>query len=337
MDLLDTLAEWIDVPSVTGSENAYGDVLARRLAELGFEVERQELAPGRSNVLAHRGEPLVAFCTHQDTVPPWFGARREGDVLFGRGACDAKGQALAQIEAGRRLIESGEDRIGYLFTVGEEIDSAGAQLANERLAAPWRSRYTIVGEPTENEFIRGGKGVFRGTLTARGVAGHSSRPAGPSAIHALVRAIHGMLEDEWGRVEPFGEGTINFGEIEGGVAANVTAASATASVMVRAVEPVEVVEERMRRHLGKRVELEVYKSYGPIDFHVPEGHEGGIVTFGTDAPYIDRWGTLLLYGPGSIEDAHTADEKIEKDELVRAVEELEVTTRSLLDQIDSGR
>ncbi len=327
--------EWIDVESTTGSEADYGDALARRLEREGFGVERQELAPGRFNVLARGENPLVVFCTHLDTVPPWFGPRREGRVVYGRGACDAKGPALAMIEAARRLLAAGEERIGFLLTVGEEIDSAGAQLANARLADPWRPRYTIVGEPTGNEFVRGGKGIYRCTLHARGVAGHSSQPTGPSAVHELVAAIHRMLGDEWGREDPFGEGTINFGEIKGGVAANVVAPAARASVLVRAVEPPEVVEERLRRHLGEHVELEAFKSYAPIEFHVPEDRSGTVVAFGTDAPFLGGWGTPLLYGPGLIEDAHTADEKLTEESFLRAVDDYEATARSLLAKIDA--
>ena len=330
MGAFETLMDWIDIDSVTGGEGDYGDALARRLAASGFAVERQDLAPGRFNVLARADEPQVVLCTHLDTVPPWLGPRRAGRVLYGRGACDAKGPALAMILAAERLVAAGERRVGFLFTVGEETDGAGAQLANERIAAPWSPRYTIVGEPTDNRFIRGGKGVYKGDLRATGVAGHSSQCVGPSAIHELVGAVHGLLGESWGEHPVFGSGTINFGNIHGGVAANVVAAEASASVMVRTVEDPEVVERRIRARLGDAVTLVEAKGYGPVDFHVPGGGDGPIVAFGTDAPYLTRWGRPLLYGPGSILDAHTADEKLTESSFEQAVADYERTVRDLL-------
>jgi len=330
MSAIDTLLDWIAIDSVTGGEGDYADALIRFVEAAGFAAERQELAPGRFNVLARAGEPRVVFCTHLDTVPPWFGPTREGGLIRGRGSCDAKGPAMAMIQAACNLLASGEDRIGFLFTVGEETDGAGAQLANARQTDPWRPRYTIVGEPTDNRFIQGGKGIYKCKLHAKGVAGHSSQPIGPSAIHELVGAIQRMLSKEWGDHEVFGKGTINFGEIEGGLAANVVAPRATAEVLIRAVEEPAVIEARLRAELGEHVELEHEKSYPPIRFHVPEGREGPVVAFGTDAPWLTGWGKPLLYGPGSILDAHTADEKLELSSFERAIADYERTARELL-------
>ncbi len=335
MTTIDRLLDWIDIDSVTGAEGDYGDALIRELESLGFAAERQVVEQGRFNVLARAGDPQVVFCTHLDTVPPFFGPSREGRTIHGRGACDAKGPALAMVEAARRLTTSGEDRIGFLFTVGEETDGAGAQFADAHRSAPWTPAYTIVGEPTDNLFVAGGKGVYKCKLHAHGVAGHSSQPIGPSAIHELVGAIHRMLSDEWGDHELFGRGTINFGEIEGGLAANVVAPAASANVLVRAVEEPEVIEARLRTHLGEHVTLEPSKGYGPVEFVVPEGKTGPVVAFGTDAPFLKGWGKPLLYGPGSIRDAHTAHEKLTEDSFERAVADYEATVRELLGRIDA--
>ncbi|MCZ6597393.1 MAG: M20/M25/M40 family metallo-hydrolase [Planctomycetota bacterium] len=329
---LDTLQDWIDIPSVTGDEADYGDALVRKLEGLGLDVERQRLSEGRFNVLARAGAPEVVFCTHIDTVPPWFGPSRKGDVVYGRGASDAKGPALAMIEAVRELLADGERRIGFLFTVGEEIDSAGARLANEELAEPWRPRYTIVGEPTGNRFVRGHKGIYKCALRARGVAGHSSQDVGPSAIHELIGVAHRILGDGWGEHPVFGRGTINLGEIAGGLAANVVAPEASAEVLVRTVEEPAVVEERLRSHLGEHVELVSGKGYAPIEFVVPAGADGMIVAFGTDAPFLGRWGRPLLYGPGSILDAHTKDEKLTRASLEQAVGDYARTARECLSE-----
>jgi len=331
-DLIDTLCDWIAIDSVTGREGDYGDALSRHLVALGFDVERQELEPGRFNVLARAGAPDLVYCTHLDTVPPYFGPTRSGSLVHGRGACDAKGPALAMIEAGRRLLASGERRVGFLFTVGEETDGSGAQHANEVSSERWKPRWTVIGEPTDNRFVRGGKGVFKGTLRAHGVASHSSRPLGPSAVHELVHVAHRLLEESWGQHAVFGQGSLNLGLVQGGLAANVVAPSASASLMVRVVEDPRVVEERIRRCLAKDVEFEAEKSYGPVEFFVPGagGDDAPVVAFGTDAPWLTRFGTRLLYGPGSIDDAHTDHEKLSLASFERAVGEYERTARELL-------
>jgi acetylornithine deacetylase len=329
-DPLGVLAEWIDVPSVTGAEADYGDLVGRFLAAEGLGVEHQEVEPGRFNVLARGANPDVVFCTHLDTVPPFFGPRIERGVIYGRGACDAKGQALAMLLAARRLLREGEERIGFLLTVGEETDSAGAKHADRRLAEPWNPRYVVVGEPTDNTFVRGHKGIYKCRLHAHGVAGHSSQDVGPSAIHELVGALERILGADWGADERFGGGTINVGHVSGGLAANVVAPDAAAELLLRIVEDPTVVTARLTGLLGPHVELVEGKGYGPLGFHVPPGADSIAVAFGTDAPYLPRWGTPLLYGPGRILDAHTADEKLSLESLERAVDEHVRTVRRLL-------
>lgn len=335
------LVEWIEIDSVTGSEAAYADALARDLVRRGFDVEVQQVSEARANVLARAGHPEVVFCTHLDTVPPWFGASRDRQVVRGRGSCDAKGPALAMATAGELLLAEGEDRIGYLFTVGEEIDSIGAQHANAELARPdfaarWSPRYTIVGEPTENRFVRSHKGIFKGRLCAHGVAGHSSQPIGPSAVHELCAAIAALLQEDWGKHPLFGEGTLNFGRIEGGVAPNVVADRAQATLLLRAVEDPASVEQRIRRHLSEHVTLESkFRNYGPVEFVVPPDSDELHVAFGTDAPHLGRWGKPLLYGPGRILDAHTDHELCSLASLEQAVGDYAAVTRWLLAQQDA--
>lgn len=334
--LVRTLVEWIEIPSVTGSEGDYGDAVGRALEGAGLAVEKQELAPGRWNVLARAGAPEVVLCTHLDTVPPWFGSRVSGGTVHGRGACDAKGQAVAFLAAAAALLAEGEERVGLLFTVGEELDSAGATLANERLADPWRPRFTIVGEPTDNRFVRASKGSFKGRLVARGVAGHSSQDVGPSAVHELVGCVHRLLGADWGRHGLLGAGSLNVGRIEGGVAPNVVAERAEATLLLRAVEAPDVCRAKIEACLGPQVALESeFANYGPVEFHVPAGREGVLAAFGTDVPFLRRWGTPLLCGPGSILDAHTDHERVQVADLEAAARTYRDTARELLAGIDA--
>ena len=321
------------MPSITGDEANYADQLGRYLTARGFSVERQEVAPGRFNLLARAGLPQVVFCTHLDTVPPFIAPSEDREFVRGRGSCDAKGPALALIEAGAQLLARGEDRIGFLFTVGEETDSLGAQIANARLAEPWQPRYTIVGEPTDNRFVSGHKGIFKARLEAHGVAGHSSQTTGPSAIHELVHCLSNLLREDWGEHATLGKGSLNVGEVDGGVAANVVADKASATLLLRAVESPLVTESKLRRHLTQHVHLDcLYKNYGPVEFHVPASETGMPAAFGTDAPHLKNWGTPLLYGPGRIIDAHTDHECVSKRSLEEAIATYAKTAADLLER-----
>ena len=84
-----TLADWIDVESVTGGEEDFARAAASALESRGFAVELQRVDEGRYNVLARADAPSVVFCTHLDTVPPFIPPRIEGGTVYGRGACDA--------------------------------------------------------------------------------------------------------------------------------------------------------------------------------------------------------------------------------------------------------
>ncbi|MCP3919870.1 MAG: M20/M25/M40 family metallo-hydrolase [bacterium] len=330
-ELYETLVDWIEIPSVTGDETDYGDALARALAAHGFDVELQEVSPRRFNVLARAGRPEVVFCTHLDTVPPYFGSRTDADFIHGRGSCDAKGQAAAMLFAGAELLRQGEDRIGFLFTVGEETTSDGAAHADAHLAEPWAPRNVIIGEPTDSAFVASHKGIYKVRLVAHGVAGHSSQDVGPSAIHELVASTGRLIEAGWGEHPVFGKGTVNVGQIGGGVAANVVAEQAEADVLIRSVEPPEVVEERLASCLSKHVEIDHdFKNFAPVAFHVPAGEAAESVAFGTDAPHMPRWGQPLLYGAGSILDAHTDHEKVSKRDLALCVERHVRTVHELL-------
>ncbi len=335
--LIRLLREFIEIPSISGEEGDYGDRVARELAALGLAVERQELEPGRFNVLARAGRPEIVFCTHLDTVPPFFGSRADATHVHGRGACDAKGQAVAMIAATRELLARGEDRIGLLFTVGEELASEGAAHADRNLAEPWRPRYVVLGEPTDGRFVSAHKGVYKAKLCATGVPGHSSQEGGPSAVHELVRCTARLLALEFGAHELLGRGTLNVGTIRGGIAANVVAESAEAEILVRTVEPPEIVEARLRSCLSPRVELQLpYKTYGPVEFALPAGETGSTVAFGTDAPHMPHWGRPLLYGCGSIRDAHTDHEKVAKRDVALSAERHVRLAEELLARAEVG-
>src|SRR4029079_11588639 len=176
-----------DIPSVTGEELAVGQFVSDYLEQLGFRVERQEVAPDRFNVIATTdASPRVVFSTHMDTVPPFIESREDNEFIYGRGSCDAKGIIAAQIFAAQRLRDAGVNHVGLLFTVDEEMGSLGAQAANKHPVAE-SCEFLINGEPTDNRLAIGTKGSVRVIITTEGRAAHSAYPeAGESAIEKLL-------------------------------------------------------------------------------------------------------------------------------------------------------
>jgi len=316
------------IPSVTGNELEVGTFLASRLTSAGYRVDKQEVGPGRFNVMAYAGRPRVLFCTHIDTVPPMLPVREDDTFLYGRGACDTKGIISAMIEAGDRLRTAGIHDFGYLLVVGEETNGAGAKAAN---ALKWESEFVVVGEPTGNKLARAQKGTFMADLSVQGKAAHSGYPeAGVSAIDGLWKVLSDCVRTDWGNDAVLGKGTFNVGVFRGGEACNIVPAAATASIMIRTIEPRPSTEAKMKELVANRASMTVLGGANPHIMHVVEGFETTVVSFGSDAPYLGNLGKPLLVGPGSILDAHTADEKIRKTELREGVALYERLVRTLL-------
>lgn len=325
------LEELVVIPSITGAEGPLLDFLEERFRARGFSVETREVSPGRRNLFIHRGRAAVVFMTHADTVPPFFPPRRGDGVLFARGACDAKGSLAAQAVALEDLAQEGA-AVGLLVLVGEERGSDGALAANRE---PRGGQYLICGEPTQNRFVAGSKGCLRVRAEARGVSGHSSLPGtGHSAVLALLDFLSDMRALDTPAHPVFGETTMNIGVLEGGTAPNVIAASACAEVLFRTVEPVESLLSRIQAAAEGRVALEIPYRSDPILFRVPKALSAPaeVVSFACDLPLLPAWGEPILVGPGSILDAHGAQEKVDLGEVERAVALYEELARGLLER-----
>jgi acetylornithine deacetylase len=310
--------ELVDIDSTTGREGAAGAALVRTLRDLGYSVIEQPVSDGRFNVYGSIGQPAVVFSTHFDCVPPFFQSREEQGRVYGRGACDAKGIAVAQVAAAERLRASGVTDVGLLFVVGEERGSDGAKLANTLASG---SKFLINGEPTDNRLARATRGVYRSRLHASGRAAHSSQPElGESAIEKLVDAIVALRGVAWPSDPDLGTTYYTVGVIKGGVAPNVIPPSAEAEVLFRTVSDHPTIRERLQAAVAPFVATEEVHVVPPVRLGTVPGFDTAVFNFTTDVPFLDKWGTPLLIGPGSINMAHTADEYVEVAELQRAVD-----------------
>lgn len=323
----------IDVPSPTDSELAHGELLERELSRLGFETRRHEVTPTRFNLYASAGgRPRVLLNSHIDTVPPWFASEEDETHIYGRGACDTKGIIAAMLAAGERLKDRGITDFAYLLVVGEETDSIGAKSANVEFAG-LGSEYVVVGEPTESTFARASKGALTCFVRFEGVAAHSAYPhLGDSAINKMVAAITQINVTDWGSHEVLGHTTVNVGVVRGGQRPNIIPAEAECELIFRLVTTPEDVQERLAKLLASYGGTITMARGNPPQFMlVPEGQPSAVVSFNTDVPWLGNLGKPLLFGPGSILDAHGAREKIAKADLLAAVTTYEEMVIALLE------
>jgi acetylornithine deacetylase len=317
----------VDIDSTTGREAEAGRWLASFLRDRGFTVSELPVDGTRFNVLATCGQPDVVFSTHFDCVPPFFPSRIEGGRIVGRGTCDAKGILAAQVAAADRLRRSGETRVGMLFVVGEERGSDGAKAAN--LAADG-CRFLVNGEPTDSRLGAATRGALRLKLRASGRAAHSSFPElGESAIDKLLDALVELRTIPLPDDPVLGRTHYTIGVISGGVAPNVVSPSAEAEVMFRTVGDAADVR-RAVASLEPRVALDDVLEVPIVRLITVPGFDTAVFPYTTDIPFLDRWGSPLLFGPGSVHVAHTSGEFIDIAELRRSVDSFESIARHLL-------
>jgi acetylornithine deacetylase len=187
------------VPGARG-EAAIAEAIARQLRGIGVDVELQEAAPGRPNVIGvlegrGRGQSLM-LCGHIDTVgvegmtAPFDPVERDGR-LYGRGSQDMKGGVAAMIDAARVIASEGlaAGRLIIAAVVDEEYASVGA----DALVTRWRADAAVVTEPTDLRIAIGHKGFAWFEIETRGRAAHGSRPLdGRDAIMRMGRVLQAL-------------------------------------------------------------------------------------------------------------------------------------------------
>jgi len=320
MNLFELTENLINIPSVSGEEEAVGFFLRDYLESLGWTVELQAVSENQNNVIAFLNEtPRIFLSTHMDTVPPFIKASKDKEKIYGRGACDAKGIIASQIFAAEQLRKQGIEDIGLLFTVDEEQGSSGAREANLHRIAK-KCEYLINGEPTDNDLAIGSKGSFRFFIKTEGKAAHSAYPEmGESAIEKLIEILNDVLKAEFPNDEFFGKTTNNIGLISGGLKTNVIAPNAEAGLHIRLTTDERPVLEVLEKIIGDRGRIEIMSIARPVKMLEIEGFKRKVVRFTTDIPHLSNWGQPLLLGAGSILDAHTSHEFVLKKDLEESV------------------
>ncbi len=323
----------------------------------GLEVHRQFVSEGRENVLiglVGRGQETVLWETHMDTVtaegmsiPPFDPQIRDGK-LFGRGACDAKASLAAMLQALVEVAQRGTPpRTVWLAAVVDEEN--GFQGARQLLAGGMRADFGIVGEPTELQLVIAHKGTVRGSISTRGRSAHSSQPdKGINAILRMAKVLAALerydLELRM-RFHPLvGSPTLTVTMIEGGRGLNLVPDFCQVKVDRRTLpdeDPLAAWDE-LKRFLQSQPELlELEVEVGEPDL-VNAGmaispdapvvqrmlavcERVGLnpsvigVHYSSDASVLSQGGIpCLLFGPGSIHQAHTPDEWVDLEQVLAA-------------------
>ena len=244
-------AELIRRPSVTPRDEGALDIVAARLADLGFDCHRlvfggDDGSDAIANLYARwgKGRPNLCFAGHTDVVPPgkreaWsldpFSAERRDGALWGRGAVDMKGAIAAFIAAAERWLSLRGPDFGGSLSLLITGDEEGVGINGTKKVLEWLVERgevpdaCIVGEPTSanvlGDMIKiGRRGSLTGSLTVHGVLGHTAYPhLADNAAHRLVALLHALTTTEFDRGSPhFQPSTVQVSTIDiGNTAANV--------------------------------------------------------------------------------------------------------------------
>ncbi len=360
MSLPQTLADLVAFPTVsTEPVTQLADYLADRCDAAGMRIERFHSSPGKCNLVCSAGPAGtdgVILSGHMDVVPvvgqPWtsdpFILTPRGDRLYGRGSCDMKAFLAAIVHALPSLqLQRLERELMLVFTFDEEVGCHGSRELADAFLEVQRPVPTacLIGEPTSMSIFRMHPGHTAVRVVCVGKAAHSSKPdLGRSAILAAGRVIRALelLAEEWSRRVQFADlldrpfVVMNIGTIQGGNAINIVPDRCVLEVGFRplpGMDPDVLIAELRERALeAGAVDVSALRTTPAM--LTPEGTalEGilrgfgatprpGAAAFATDGGNLQKLGVqTLVFGPGSIDVAHQADEYVPLGELHAAVD-----------------
>ena len=337
------------LPGSYFGEKRVADFLAAVAARAGLEIEFQKVLPGRSNLIARlrpAGKILrtILLAPHLDTIgadESQIVPRRKNGRIHGRGACDTKGSVATMLTALCELAEAKSRPRETEIVFAGLIDEENAQAGSRGLAASgFQADLAIVGEPTKLQVVTAHKGSVWLELVTQGRAAHGATPQlGKNAVHEMARIVD-FLETEYAaqlrrRKHPLlGAGTVNVGTIAGGTQPNVVPDCCTISIDRRTL-PGET-ETSVRREIAALLKSKkMYATFSnaklapalplgtnhklPLiqDFLRSVGQSKPVgVDYFCDAAVLSASGIpSVVFGPGDIAQAHTADEWISLAEL----------------------
>ncbi|MCW8878153.1 MAG: acetylornithine deacetylase [Kangiellaceae bacterium] len=307
-----------------------------------FSFEFFDAGDGCISLLAQRGSPALLFNFHIDTVPIAQGWETDPHKLeivngkaYGLGACDIKGAAACMLTAANNT--SGD--LALLFSSDEEYGSSAAIKYFLSLNKDFKK--VIVAEPTEAKAVTAHRGIQSAVAKFSGISGHASeaRAFSDNAIHKATKWSSKTLD--WISQQVFEFQNLNglpfnIGKIEGGIKANMIAADCTLSFGFRTLPgqcASTLLSSFSELHLAQD-DLEIVAGFtGPSlpapnqEFELSIQHAetlasqfnlpiGDAVNFWTEASLFSQSGAIaIVFGPGNIAQAHTANEWVEFSQL----------------------
>jgi acetylornithine deacetylase len=347
------LAELVafDTRNPGGDERPMAEKLARDLTDLGASSVEVFSVDGHFSTFARFGtSPSLVLNAHIDTVPaspgftsdPFTLVRRDRR-LYGLGSADTKGAIAAILEALAARKQAGQPpkSLAVLFSGDEELSGASIRqfLASERTHGLLQA---IVCEPTGCRVGTRHRGVYAAKVNARSVGGHSSladRIANPLAALARAAASLDQMGSRHRTLGPAGLQGIcmNVAALDGGVAFNIIPSLATLTFSMRPapgveLEPLALESQACVREAAAPVETDwnviatnpAFATVSLADFRPLLGDRVSSpvdLPFGTEAgQFVEKGIDTVVLGPGRIEQAHKADEFVDVDDMVQAVE-----------------
>jgi len=333
-------------------EGRVAEYLATLGAKAGLEIEFQKVLPGRPNLIARlrpagKVRQTILLAPHLDTVniasEQQFKPQIKSGRMYGRGACDTKGSVATFFTALCDLAKPGrrprETEIVFAGLIDEEQAQAGSRfLAQKRFKAD----LAIVGEPTNLVIATAHKGSLWLNIETRGQAAHGATPwFGQNAVHAMARVVDALETGLAARLRKrrhplLGCASISVGTIKGGTQPNIVPDRCSISLDRRTLPGEtesgacrEIADFFRSRKLKAKVSSVKLKPCYPMETSaklplvraflgsIGQKHPIGLHYF-CDAAVLARAGIpSVVFGPGDIAQAHTADEWIELAQLER--------------------
>ena len=343
-----------------GAERELTDWLANHTEALGAQVIVDHVEDNRSNVYARfegSSDRAVTIDVHLDTVgvehmtdDPFDGRIEDGRV-YGRGSVDTKATFAVVLQVLEELKAAGKRPIPTVNLVGTVSEEGGGLLGAARyrdwlLERGQRIEQIVVAEPTMCAPVHGHKGGIGLDVTVHGHAAHSSKPhLGANALSGAARVVV-AIDDEQERLEaleattPVGKGTVSVTELAGGLARNIIPDECTLYVGRRTAPGEDIDQVRAALcHLSENsaapLTTTIESLYGDGSPGFYQDPSCSLVTvlaqladtspttaeYGSNAlKYGEVADQLVVFGPGSIDQAHQAVEWVDIGQLNRAVD-----------------
>lgn len=323
-------------------EKQVADFLAATAARAGLDVEFREVLPGRANVLARlsprgKARQRILLAPHMDTVngsDAQFLPRRHNGRLYGRGACDTKGSMAAMLSALGDVAAISERPEQTEIVFAGLVDEENAQRGSRALgASKFKADLAIVGEPTSLKVVTAHKGSLWLKLQTTGKSAHGARPdLGRNAVHMAARVVD-LLETRYAaqlarrRHRLLGQATVSVGVIHGGTQPNIvpdhcelvfdrrTLPGETEATVWRELKTLlkthglraDCISDKLAPCLAMETDSRqplVARFLRSVGQTRPAG-----VDYFCDAAVLAEGGIpSVVFGPGDIAQAHTADE-----------------------------